>query len=337
MVDFKILKYPRTQHLQGSRLQEGDEDLRQVPFSEILGKYIVIEEKIDGANSAISFDANGNLLLQSRGHYLNGGYNERHFNLMKQWANNNKDLFYSVLGSRYIMYGEWMYAKHTVFYDALPDYFMEFDIYDREKEIFLDTDARKIITDKLQIVHSVPVLSRGVFKSKKEILSYLGNSNYITENHIETLKALSEKQGLDDLKNALKDKLSVLAGQSAVGKSSLINALFGTQLKTGEVSDIGRGRHTTTCSKIYEFGDIRIMDTPGFAVLETFIELDDLKFCYPEFNEYLGECKFRGCTHTGEPDCKIQTLAVKGKIPLGRYERYKEIYNELKRRKKFYE
>ena len=95
------------------------------------------------------------------------------------------------------MYGEWMYAKHTVFYDALPDYFMEFDIYDREKEIFLDTDARKIITDKLQIVHSVPVLSRGVFKSKKEILSYLGNSNYITENHIETLKALSEKQGLD--------------------------------------------------------------------------------------------------------------------------------------------
>ena len=197
MVDFKILKYPRTQHLQGSRLQEGDEDLRQVPFSEILGKYIVIEEKIDGANSAISFDANGNLLLQSRGHYLNGGYNERHYNLMKQWANNNKDLFYSVLGSRYIMYGEWMYAKHTVFYDALPDYFMEFDIYDREKEIFLDTDARKIIIDKLQIVHSVPVLSRGVFKSKKEILSYLGNSNYITENHIETLKALSEKQGLD--------------------------------------------------------------------------------------------------------------------------------------------
>ena len=147
----------------------------------------------------------------------------------------------------------------------------------------------------------------------------------------------TEKQGLDDLKNALKDKLSVLAGQSAVGKSSLINALFGTQLKTGEVSDIGRGRHTTTCSKIYEFGDIRIMDTPGFAVLETFIELDDLKFCYPEFNEYLGECKFRGCTHTGEPDCKIQTLALEGKIPLGRYERYKEIYNELKRRKKFYE
>ena len=119
-MDYKILKYPRTQHLQGSRLGEGDEDLRQIPFSEIFGKYIVIEEKIDGANTAISFNDKGELLLQSRGHYLTGGYKERHYNLMKQWANNNKALFYSALGSRYIMYGEWMYAKHTVFYDALP-------------------------------------------------------------------------------------------------------------------------------------------------------------------------------------------------------------------------
>jgi hypothetical protein len=196
-MDFKILKYPRTQHLSGSRLQEGDEDLSQVPFSEILGKNIVIEEKIDGANSAISFDNDGNLLLQSRGHYLNGGYNERHYNLMKQWANNNKALFWSVLGSRYIMYGEWMYAKHTVFYDALPDYFMEFDIFDRETGIFLDTKSRRIITEQMGVVHSVPVLAQGIFKSKESILKYLGVSNYITDNHIDVLRKLSEKQGLD--------------------------------------------------------------------------------------------------------------------------------------------
>lgn len=196
-MDFRILKYPRTQHLQGSRLGEGDEDLRQIPFSEILGKYIVIEEKIDGANSAVSFNDEGELFLQSRGHYLNGGYNERHYNLMKQWANNNKDLFYSVLGARYIMYGEWMYAKHTVFYDALPDYFMEFDIFDREKNIFLDTESRKKITEQMKSIHSVPVLAQGAFKSKEAILSYLGNSNYITEKHIDVLKRLSEKQGLD--------------------------------------------------------------------------------------------------------------------------------------------
>lgn len=196
-MDFKILKYPRTQHLQGSRLQEGDEDLSQVPFEEILGKHIVIEEKIDGANSAISFNEQGELLLQSRGHYLNGGYNERHYNLMKQWANNNKSLFYSVLGARYIMYGEWMYAKHTVFYDALPDYFMEFDIFDREKNIFLDTPSRKKITGQIGAIHSVPVLAQGAFKSKEAILGYLGDSNYITEKHIDVLRRLSEKQGLD--------------------------------------------------------------------------------------------------------------------------------------------
>ena len=81
-MDYRIIKYPRTQHLQGSRLQEGDEDLSQVPFEDIFGKNIVIEEKIDGANSAVSFDGEGNLLLQSRGHYLDGGFRERHYNLM---------------------------------------------------------------------------------------------------------------------------------------------------------------------------------------------------------------------------------------------------------------
>ena len=90
-----------------------------------------------------------------------------------------------------------MYAKHTVFYDALPDYFMEFDIFDRERGVFLDTDSRRKITEPMQIISSVPVLGRGIFRTKESILSHLGNSLYITENHIETLKALSEKQKLD--------------------------------------------------------------------------------------------------------------------------------------------
>ena len=196
-MDYNLIKYPRTQHLQGSRLQPGDEDLSQIPFSCIFGKHIVIEEKVDGANTAISFDGEGNLLLQSRGHYLDGGYRERHYNLMKQWAFTYQDLFYSVLGSRYIMYGEWLYAKHTVFYDALPDYFMEFDIYDRVREVFLDTKERRILTDKMGIISSVPVLAEGIFKSKEEILSFLGVSNFITENHIEVLKTASEKLNLD--------------------------------------------------------------------------------------------------------------------------------------------
>ena len=154
---FSIRKYPRTPHLEGSRLQPGDEDLSQIPFSQIAGRHLAVEEKCDGANSALSFSAEGKLLLQSRGHYLTGGYRERHFELMKQWAGAHRDSFYRVLGSRYIMYGEWMYGKHTVFYDALPHYFLEFDIFDREREVFLDTPSRRKLTDRLPVV-SVPVL-----------------------------------------------------------------------------------------------------------------------------------------------------------------------------------
>ncbi len=200
-MNYSIVKYPRTQHLQGSRLQPGDEDLSQIPFKNIFGKNIVIEEKIDGANTAISFGADGNLLLQSRGHYLDGGFGERHYNVMKQWAFTYRDLFYSVLGSRYIMYGEWMYAKHTVFYDALPDYFIEFDIYDRDRDVFLSTKERKKLTDKMGIISSVPVLAEGVFETKEDILKFLSDSNYITKNHIEVLKTLCEKHNLDIERN----------------------------------------------------------------------------------------------------------------------------------------
>lgn len=196
-MDYKIVKYPRTQHLEGSRLQAGDEDLSQVPFSSILARHIVIEEKIDGANSAISFDGEGKLLLQSRGHYLDGGYRERHYNLMKQWANENCERFFEVLGSRYIMYGEWMYAKHTVFYDALPDYFMEFDIYDRERGVFLSTPERRRLTDRIGIISSVPVLGEGSFRSKESILAYIGPSNFITDRHIEALREISARLSLD--------------------------------------------------------------------------------------------------------------------------------------------
>lgn len=192
----EIRKYPRTPHLEGSRLQTGDEDLSQIPFSAIQGKHLVVEEKCDGANSGISFDENGELLLQSRGHYLTGGLRERHYNLMKQWAAVHKDAFYRVLGKRYIMYGEWMYAKHTVFYNALPHYFLEFDIFDREKGNFLDTSSRQKLTSRMPIV-SVPILAEGIFKTEKELLALLGPSAYIRRDHMEDLKREAEELGLD--------------------------------------------------------------------------------------------------------------------------------------------
>lgn len=205
--EFMLRKYPRTPHLEGSRLQPGDEDLSQIPFKDIKGKYLVAEEKIDGANTGISFDGDGNLMLQSRGHYLTGGYRERHYALLKQWAAVHKDRLYSVLGKRYIMYGEWMYAKHTVFYDALPNYFMEFDIYDREAGIFLDTPSRKKLTCRMP-VSSVPVLAAGVFEQKEDLLKLLGHSRYITDRQRENLCSAAADLGLDPERNCRETDLS---------------------------------------------------------------------------------------------------------------------------------
>ncbi len=196
MEPVNLKKYPRTPHLEGSRLQPGDEDLSQIPFSCIRGKHLVVEEKVDGANSAISFDEDGTLLLQSRGHYLTGGYRERHYNLMKQWAGIHQDAFFEVLGTRYILYGEWLYAKHTVYYDKLPHYFLEFDIFDRQEEIFLSTARRHEMLQGLPVV-SVPVLAEGIFRTKEELVSLLGPSNYISNRKTETLRQTSVKLGLD--------------------------------------------------------------------------------------------------------------------------------------------
>ena len=194
--DYRIIKYPRTPHIEGSRLQPGDEDLSQIPFDSIALRYIVIEEKIDGANAAISFNPEGELLLQSRGHYLTGGYRERHYNLFKQWAGIHQQALWECLGCRYVMYGEWMYAKHSIYYDALPHYFMEFDILDRETGRYLDTHARAEITKGLPIC-SVPVLAEGEFRRREDVLKYLGDSKFITPDHIDHLRAAAEKEKLD--------------------------------------------------------------------------------------------------------------------------------------------
>ncbi|NMM64450.1 AAA family ATPase [Clostridium sp. P21] len=115
----RIYKYPRTPHIEGSRFQQGDEDLESIKFEKIKNRFCVLEEKVDGDNCGISFDKQGRMYLQSRGHFLNGGYGETQFNMFKTWANTFIYKLREILGYRYVMYGEWLYAKHTVYYDEL--------------------------------------------------------------------------------------------------------------------------------------------------------------------------------------------------------------------------
>ncbi len=177
-------------------MQKGDEDLKSVPFEEVKGKYLVIEEKMDGANAGISFTDAGELRLQSRGHYLTGGYRERHFDLLKTWANTFAPQMYDIIGDRYIIYGEWMYAKHTVYYTHLPHYFLEFDIYDQTEEIFLSTAQRRGLLELMPFMHSVKILYEGALERKEQFRDFIAQSYFINGQHLECLREDCERLNL---------------------------------------------------------------------------------------------------------------------------------------------
>lgn len=134
--------------------------------------------------------------------------------------------------------------------------------------------------------------------------------------------------GLEGLRHAMGGKLSVMAGASGVGKSSLVNALVpGADMRTGQLSErIGRGKHTTRHAELFAISPGGfVVDTPGFSNLEELdVEAGELASCFREFGQYLGECRFRNCLHLDEPDCAIKAAVGAGISP-ERYERYKNI------------
>lgn len=143
-------------------------------------------------------------------------------------------------------------------------------------------------------------------------------------------------EGVEEFKAFLKGKLSVFSGQSAVGKTSIVNRLFGENKRTGEVSvKTQKGKQTTTVSEITESDGIRIIDTPGFSAMDIDIEEDVFPWSYPEFSCFANECRFRGCRHINEPDCAVKTATDGGEIYSERYLRYKQIYKEIKEKDKY--
>ncbi|MBI4909283.1 MAG: RNA ligase family protein [Acidobacteria bacterium] len=186
-----ILKYPRTPHINGSRLQSGDEDLLLVEKEALSGLPLVVEEKLDGSNCGISFSPEGGLILQSRGHVLMGGPRERQFDLFKRWASHHTHWLRETLGPRYVMYGEWLFARHTIPYDHLPHYFLEFDILDRESGEFLSTELRRALLAGGPVV-CAPVLAAG---RNVDLESQLGLSTCATNEMMEGLYVKHEAGG----------------------------------------------------------------------------------------------------------------------------------------------
>ena len=142
----------------------------------MLGRHIVIEEKLDGSNVGIKI-RQSKVVPQSRGHELTrGGSREQHFDLFKTWCAVHQEMLIDLLGERYILFGEWMLAKHTIYYDKLPHYFQEFDVYDTHTEQFLSTKARRNMLSRLPIC-SVPVLYEGTApKRLKDVLQWIQSS-----------------------------------------------------------------------------------------------------------------------------------------------------------------
>jgi len=143
--------------------------------------------------------------------------------------------------------------------------------------------------------------------------------------------------GIDVLKNQLKGKLSVLAGPSGVGKSSILNSLDGKLIRpTGILGDkLKRGKHTTRTSEFYEVEGGLIADTPGFSRLDLPIdmEMENLTEYYPEFNKYTHDCFFNGCLHYREKKCGVKKALLEGKINQDRYDRYLYMLEEIKENK----
>ncbi len=139
--------------------------------------------------------------------------------------------------------------------------------------------------------------------------------------------------GIHNLQQRLYGKISVFAGPSGVGKSSLLNAIEpGLQLVTGELSQkIGRGKHTTRCAELLPLaGGGYVVDTPGFSLTE-FVEMppEQLRFQYREFRDKLAECRFSSCLHYREPQCAVKLAVQNDEIAAWRYESYLELLTEI--------
>lgn len=171
-----FIKYPRTPHLFGSKGTDDDRHLgRKESEAFIADPSLIVEEKVDGTNVGIHFSSTGRMVLQCRGHEITEGMHPQ-YDLFKQWTSVKRPVLEVMLESRFILYGEWLYAKHSVHYRSLPHYFFEFDIYDKDAGQFLDLDARLQMLNGTGLL-TVPVLHRGSL-SAEELRALIGISAF---------------------------------------------------------------------------------------------------------------------------------------------------------------
>ena len=156
------------------------------------------------------------------------------------------------------------------------------------------------------------------------------------------ISAGADRPGMMSLKMQLRGKITVMAGPSGVGKSTILNVLGNSGDEIAQVGAIsskaGRGKHTTRHNELYTINNYQIVDTPGFTSLLVSgddVSKEELKQYFPEFAPYEHKCPFKDCAHIRERDCAVRKAADEGNIPQSRYNSYKSIYEEIKSQKKY--
>ena len=191
-----------------------------------------------------------------------------------------------------------------------------------------------LITGEMNRLSSIICINKADLADTSELERIYSATGYRV-----VVTSAERNNGMDELKELLIGKNSALAGNSGVGKSSILNSLgIDCNLRTGAVSEkIQRGRHTTRHVELIKIpAGGMVLDTPGFSVFELpGVEAEDLEQYFPEFSEHLGGCRFRGCAHVHEPDCAVREALAQGRISERRYESYVHFYTELKNIKKY--
>lgn len=211
-------------------------------------------------------------------------------------------------------------AIHPEFNSLLLDRFLVLVEAKRIEPFIVISKMDQVVTGQLEIM-----------KGYKKLYEKIGYSVI--------LSSVSDQQSMDQIQSHLSNRTTVIAGQSGVGKSSLLNTIDPRlAIDTDEISQsLGRGKHTTRHVELYDISGGLVADTPGFSSLEfEDLEFDQLPECFPEFVEVQDECKFRGCLHNKEPKCAVKAAVEEGSISCQRYDHYLHFLEEIQNRKPRY-